>query len=132
VTATPLPCEEILFRFITSRRCLDPDTKKIKAEAYLRRERDTDGLSVYIASRTDLEKRLSAWKTTFGVDSLHTGRVRTLGLDVVQKAADPPDHALIVGLPLPSENLALAERLAGALASMSRAVDRKVRRRRKD
>lgn len=131
VSAIPLPCEEIVLRLIKKRGWCDPDTQLIKADGFIRdSRRDHDGLSVNIASRTDLEEWFGRWNACYGADSLHPGRVRTLSLDVVHLENNEPDHALITGLPFREDDPALAEHLAGELARMSRPVDRTKRRRR--
>ncbi|MEH2362761.1 hypothetical protein [Nostoc sp.] len=51
---------------------------------------------------------------------MHVGRIRDLGLDVIQ---DSSDHANIIGLPDVNDDPVTAERLAGLLAKQSRIID---------
>lgn len=126
---TPLACSEIVLRAILKKGWLD-QYERINAHAFIRRPSEPDGLSVNIHSKTpELTLWLSSFKTSFGADSLHTGRVRNigLGLDVGQTEADrqaQPDHAVITGVPLQDEDALLAERIASELTRICRAVDR--------
>jgi hypothetical protein len=135
VDETPLPCPEIILRAIVKARWIDEDTGEIKADAFIRDPaRDADGLSVNIGRLTGLEVWLSSFKASYGTDSLHTGRVRALGIDVVQTAEDmtsDPAHALIVGIPSQEEDALAAERTASSLRNMPRSVDRTRRKQRK-
>jgi hypothetical protein len=128
VPFTPLHCEEIVLRALLKRGWLDDETKRIKPDAFiLDPDKDKDGLSVNVCSKTDLEAWLRSFNKSFGADSLHTGRVRTLGLDVGQTEQDVlegPDHAVIAGLPLQEDDPDRAESLASELARMSRTFDR--------
>jgi hypothetical protein len=132
VSNTPVPCPEILLRAITKAGWIDQDTGEIDSGAYIGDPaRDLDELSVNIAQLTDTEEWLSSFRASFGADSLHTGHVRSLGIDVVQTAEDlasRPSHALIVGVPSQEQDALAAERLASSLQHMSRAVDRKRRK----
>ncbi len=85
----------------------------------MRKAKDSDGLSVGIASKHPISEFIEGFNTCYGVFTLHVGRVRELDLDIVP---DSPQHANIVGVPFPSENAALAERLAGKLAKQARAI----------
>lgn len=129
---TPLPCEEIVLRALRRKDWFDEDTKRITPAAFLRWPgRDRDGLSVNIQARTNLEVWLATFNKSYGADSLHTGKVRTLGLDVgqtEQDLRDQWDHALITALPFAEDDPDRAESLASELAKMSRAVDRTVRK----
>ncbi|MBI3469570.1 MAG: hypothetical protein HY000_41745 [Planctomycetes bacterium] len=49
--------------------------------------------------------------------SLHVGRLRDIGLDVVP---DEPQHANITNLPYPQDDPVTAERLAGLIARQAR------------
>lgn len=113
-----VPCEEILYRAVTRRGWLDPDTNRVKADAFFRRA-DEESLSVFIASVCTPQECAATFNRCFGVYSLHTGKVRTLNLDVVQ---DEPQHAGIIGLPDPQERPLEAERLAGLLAKQARRI----------
>jgi len=70
---------------------------------------------------------------SFGADTLHTGRIRDLDLEIGQTEVDiqgRTGHALIVGVPSTEEDPKRAEDLATELTKISRTLDR-VRRKRK-
>jgi hypothetical protein len=116
----PLPCSAIVYRALLKKRWLNQDIGRVEAGAYLLREKEKNrGLSVNIAAICSPQKCAGKFDKCFGVASLHVGRIRELGLDVV---ADKYDHAYIKGLPYKDDNLAEAERLAGLLAKQSRIV----------
>ncbi|MBD0263955.1 MAG: hypothetical protein ICV78_14865 [Tolypothrix sp. Co-bin9] len=116
----PLPCNAIVYRVLLKKRWINEDTQRVDAGAYFLREKEKDtGLSVNIAASCSPQQCTEKFDKCFGVASLHVGRIRELGLDVV---ADKPDHAYIKGLPYKEDNLAEAERLAGLLAKQSRIV----------
>jgi hypothetical protein len=77
---------------------------------------------------TEVDEWLSTtFNKSFGADSLHTGRVRDLQLEIGQTEKDLRDgtgHALIIGLPSLEEDAQKAEDLATALRNISRQVDR--------
>ncbi len=131
--ANPISCEEIVYRAITKKGWIDPVTLQLNANAFVLQTKDKDdGLSVYLKSAVhDLgAKLLEQFKCSFGADTLHVGRVRTLDLDVLNDAAGPdPAHGFISGLPSPDDNPELAERLASQLRDMSRSLDRTKRER---
>lgn len=132
---TPLRCEEIVLRALLNRGWFDEKTERITPDAFIRDpKKDKDGLSVNVCSKTDLEAWLRSFNTSFGADTLHTGRVRTLGLDVGQTEQDlleGPEHAVIAGLPFQEDDPDRAESLASELARMSRRFDRIFRKKKK-
>jgi hypothetical protein len=103
VFVTHLLCPIIVLRAVLKKKWLDDDGR-ITSTAFLRDPRHPDGLSVNVADLTDTNQWLSNFTRSFGADSLHSGRVRELGLEIGQTEADiaesPPAHALITGLPL--------------------------------
>lgn len=127
---THLLCPIIVVRAVLRRVWLD-DAGRITSTAFLRDPKHPDGLSVNIADLTDTQMWLSKFRKSFGADSLHSGRVRELGLEIGQTETDlaesPPAHALITGLPLTDEDPKRAEDLATELVKRSRAVDRQKR-----
>ena len=134
VPITPLPCEEIVLRSLLKKNWFDEETKRIKADAFIRDPRkDVDGLSVNIHSTTDVPLWLAEFNRSFGADTLHSGRIRMLpGLDVAQTdedVADQLNHAVITGVPFADDEPKLAESLASRLAAMSRTLDRTKRQR---
>jgi hypothetical protein len=134
VAITPLPCEEIVVRALLKKQWLHEDTKRIKADAFIRDpKKDPDGLSVNIGSRTETSVWLGGFSRSFGADSLHTGRVRDIDsdLDIGQTEEDAlaaPAHAVIIGLPFSDEDPERAESLASRLVEISRSLDRTQRR----
>lgn len=129
---THLLCRCIVLRAILSRRWLDSDNCITSTAFLYDRAKHADGLSVNIALDTDLDAWLGAFNKSFGADSLHSGRIRDLRLDVGQTASDlegDRSHAVIVGLPSPDEDPCRAEDLATELAHICRKVDRLIRKR---
>jgi hypothetical protein len=114
----PLSCSSIIYRALLRKRWIDQDTGRVKADAYFLRDSEA-GLSVNIAEVCSPEQCAKPFINCFGVASLHVGRVRDLGLDVVR---DSQIHANITGLPHRADDVAEAERLAGLLAKQSRIV----------
>jgi hypothetical protein len=115
-----LPCSTIVYRALLSKDWLDPDTGEVTENAYLLRDyRNETKLSVKIAEICTAEKCKSQFSPCFGVASLHVGRIRDIGLDVV---ADRDDHASIIGLPSKKHDPDRAEQLASKLAEQSRIV----------
>jgi hypothetical protein len=132
---TPLSCEEIVLRALLRRNWCHEDTKRIKADAFIRDpKRDLDGLSVNIRSKTQAESWLASFNRSFGADTLHTGNIRDIGqeLNVGQAEEDAevaPEHAIITGLPFSDDDPERAEILASRLVEISRTFDRTMRRR---
>jgi hypothetical protein len=135
VTVTPLPCEEIVLRALLKRNWCHEDTKRIKADAFIRDPRkDLDGLSVNIHSKTDSESWLANFSRSFGADTLHTGSIRNIDreLNVGQAEEDADayrEHAIITGLPFSDDDPERAEILASRLVEISRTFDRTMRKR---
>jgi hypothetical protein len=127
VFVTHLLCPIIVLRAVLKKRWLDADGR-ITSTAFLRDPKHPDGLSVNVAELTDTNQWLSNFSRSFGADSLHSGRVRELGLEIGQTEEDlsetPQAHALITGLPLTDEDPKRAEDFATELVKRSRAVDR--------
>ena len=114
----PLACSTIVYRAMARKNWVDATTQSVLPAAFMRRlpPADEDGLSVDIHSAGSCSLALSK---CHGVASLHVGRVRNLGLDVV---VDEPPHANITSLPRTTEDAARAERLASQLARQARLV----------
>lgn len=116
----PLPCSAIVYRALLRKQWIDEDTGTVKARAYfLRQEKNEQGLSVRIASACSPKQCAARFTNCYGVASLHVGRIRDLGLNVVP---DSPSHANIIGLPYKEDDPATAERLADLLAQQSRII----------
>lgn len=114
----PLACSTIVYRAMARKNWVDATTQSILPAAFMRRlpPADEDGLSVDIHSARSCSLALNK---CHGVASLHVGRVRNLGLDVV---VDEPPHANITGLPSTTDDAARTERLASQLARQARLV----------
>lgn len=112
-----LPCKSVVYRALR-KRWVDEDTGKIKADAFFLRPNES-GISVNIAETCSPQESAKSLNKCSAIASLHVGRVRQLGLDVVQ---DSRTHANLTGLPYQDDNLAEAERLAGLLAKQSRLI----------
>jgi hypothetical protein len=131
VLATHLLCPIIVLRVILKPAWLD-ESKRINAHAFVHDPaRHPDGLSVNVALDTNVEQWLSSFKSSYGADTLHCGRIRRLGLEVGHTEADleqDVSHAVIVGLPSQDEDPQRAEDLATELARIARTFDRTRRR----
>jgi len=108
----PLPVCQIVFRAIR-KRWLDQGQQVLSAAFMLRT--DETGLSVDTTSA----KSCASLLKNCAVASLHVGRIRSLGLDVISDAAE---HANILGIPQEPDKVAEAEYLAGQLAKQARYV----------
>lgn len=118
-----IPCNWIVYRII-KRRWLDPDFPgRIKSDAFFRRNpADRDGLSVFRASEYTPEYSAKQLQGCKHVASLHVGRLRDLGLEVIP---DPEDQTklLISNLPFENPRDANLERLAGKTAATARLIE---------
>jgi len=112
-----LPCTSIVYLAILRRAWINQDTGRIQSGAFIRRPSDVDGLSISIAAACSPEQCMAQFRACFGLATLHVGRMRDLGLNVI---ADAPDHACITGLPVQDHDPLHAERLARLLASQAR------------
>ncbi len=114
----PLSCSAIVYRALLRKKWINEDTGEVKADAFFLRENEA-GLSVNIAESCSPQKCVASFKKCSAVASLHVGRVRELGLDVIR---DSKIHANLTKLPHEDDNLAEAERLAGLLAKQARLI----------
>jgi hypothetical protein len=112
-----LACKSILYRVILRSRSRDPDTGEPLPDLFLRRPGDHRGLSVNIAEHCTPADCVAPFARTYGIVTLHVGRIRDIRLDV---EPDAPDHANIVGIPFPDDDPREAERFAGLLARQAR------------
>lgn len=127
-----LACEALVWRLLRRKAWIDADTDLILPDAYLRRKDvDMDGLSVGIKGVCTLDEFKASLNKVHGVVTLHVGRVRDLGLDIMpddprlvaeQGRKYDPCHANIVNVPYVEDDPKEAERLAGLLARQSRWV----------
>jgi hypothetical protein len=111
-----LPCSTIVFRALIWEDCVDSKSGRVMPAAFMRRNHE-QGLSVGVNTTVDDYLRKHFKKPTYGVGTLHVGRLRDLQLEVVQ---DKPDHATLTGVPKASDNPVEAERLASQLARQAR------------
>jgi hypothetical protein len=123
VQVPALECTDIVLRALRASSWVDN-----LHEAFLLRagERDT-GISVSYNCSPDVCR--NTLQKSYGVVSLHVGKVRTLGLDVVP---DELSHANITGLPSKEDNPAEAEHVANLLAKQARFVDKGLKKRTED
>jgi hypothetical protein len=127
-----LESDGIVYRAVTRGQWIDEDTGELKPDAFLRREADEDGISVYIQRYCSPEWVAAKFNRTKAVISVRVGDLRALGLEVVPdppESPDYPEHACITGLPFhdddPARAVFLAERIAaGSQFGYRRAASR--------
>lgn len=114
-----IQCNAILYRLLTKSLWIDLDGG-IALDAFYRRA-DEEGISVFVAAMCSLDEAKSMLNRVKGIATLHAGRVRAIGLEVVP---DPDDeqHAEIMGLPLRDDDEGLATYFADLLAEQARLV----------
>jgi hypothetical protein len=114
--AESLPCQTLAYRAMARKNWIDKQANRVLPAAYVRRPSpaDEDGLSVDVASPQSCAATL---RQCYGVASLHVGRIRDIGLDVV---VDSAPHAVISEVPRREEDRVRAERFASLLARQSR------------
>jgi hypothetical protein len=107
-----------VFRACTNKNFLNNTRTEIRDRAYLRRKKDTDGLSMGLSSEDavrDLEN--------FGVIGIGVGPIMNLPRNLeVRHDPELAGHALIQGLPYVDENETLATDVAWELVKLSRIV----------
>ncbi|MGH9929238.1 MAG: hypothetical protein ACREA9_08420 [Pyrinomonadaceae bacterium] len=108
----PYQCEQIVFRAQLYKEWVK--NGKVKKQAFYRLNKDEHGISV---SSTEESCGEGLTDPIHGKLTLHIGRIRTLGLDVIP---DTPTHGNIQDIPTREENDALARTLAEDLADMAR------------
>ncbi|VXD17103.1 hypothetical protein PL8927_550203 [Planktothrix serta PCC 8927] len=94
--------DTILYRAITNKKWIDPDTKAVDAEAFIlrwfpKREEYEKALSAALKPEQAYNRLFKCW----GVICLTVRDVRELGLDAIQ---DKPDHVSIINVPNPQTN----------------------------
>jgi len=107
-----------VYRALLRKDWFDPVASIVLPAAFFRRPapKDEDGLSLDIDSP---QSCVASFNRTYGVASLHVGRIRDVQLDV---EIDEAPHANIIRLPRKEEELAQAEFLAGQLARQARYI----------
>ena len=114
------PCGTIVYRLILRRSWIDPDDQtKIKAEAFMRRTTDEDGLSVFDSYRIEQQACIETSNSCHGIATLHVGTLRNGGLTVIR---DPTDwrKILITNAPFENSGDANQEHLADTIAEGAR------------
>lgn len=109
----PYACTQIVHRACLRKDWIKNDGK-IKKQAFFRLFNDHDGISVAPSAEACSSQLRDP---IFGTITLHVGRVRTLGLDVIP---DSPAHANIQDVPRRDEDDTLARTIAEDLAAMAR------------
>jgi hypothetical protein len=113
----PLECGTLVYRAIR-RKWVDDETGELGTIAFLRMPKDTTGLSVSPATTCTVEDCAATLERCYAVVSLHVGKIRTLGLDVIP---DFIHHANInTSIPFQNEDPFEAENYATKLLSVSR------------
>jgi hypothetical protein len=112
LTQPPYDCTQIVYRAQIYEDWVK--NGRVKHQAFTRRRVDVMGISV---GPTPEDSRAGLSNPIFGYISLHVGRVRTIGLDVVP---DSPAHANITGIPFREDDMAEHGRLTRLLAGMAR------------
>ena len=116
-----LDCVDIVFRAVIRTKHWSRDTRRPLAAAFLLRTSPNGTREGALSVSYDCSPQECAddFNKCYGVASLHVGRVRNLGLDVIP---DEPNHANVTGLPHPADNPAEAERFARELRRQARPV----------
>jgi len=117
----PLDDDETVYRAILRKQWIDPDSKTIKPDAFIRRPvKDDDGLSVFRSRLVRPEEVANRFRQCYGLCELEVRAIRKLGLDVLTTREADPAHAVIIGLPTRDENLLQAMNLAVELSKNAR------------
>jgi hypothetical protein len=111
-----LQCQQIVLRALIRAPHIDRVKKRVLAAAFILRDNEQE-LSVKYECTS--EECAGQFNKCYGVASLHVGRVRDLGLDVVP---NQPRHANVVGLPHPGSDFVEAERFARRLLAQPRLI----------
>ncbi|SRR5712692_136880 len=110
-------CSQIVYRAATGSDWIRQNGKVRKQAFYRRQNHDPNGLS---CAPTQADCTLHLDRPTHGTITLHVGRVRDLGLDVIPT---DPTHANIVGVPYrEGDDKARATFLASKLAEIARSI----------
>lgn len=109
----PYLCEQIVYRAQLYKDWVSK-SGKVRKQAFFRMNKDEHGISV---SSTAASCGEGLDDPIHGKITLHVGRVRTLGLDVIP---DTPAHANIQEVPTRAQDDTLARTIAEDLADMAR------------
>jgi hypothetical protein len=112
---------ELVYRGLTKKKHISDDNRTVTFEAYLRRDRDTDGLSVGATQYAVTSRLMFPLK---GIASLPVEGIRRMYNDASKKyldvVFDHSDHGNINrGVPYLSQDPNTAEALGGDLARIS-------------
>ncbi len=113
----PIPCGEILYRLLTKASWISQDGD-VALAAFYRRDVN-DNISVFKSSVCPLEEAQTKLGGVKAIVTLHTGRVRDMGLRVVTDL-DNTQHAEILGIPLVEDDIDGANYYADGLAEQAR------------
>jgi hypothetical protein len=131
-----LPDDCLVYRAVLKRDFIDQETRRPRPGAFLPRNsvKKKDGstgreedLSVSIAAELSADDLAASFSKCYGIAQLQVGAIRRLGpglgrdLDVKRDPAEdaPRGHALITGMPHPSQDPTRAERLATLLVELA-------------
>jgi hypothetical protein len=113
-----------LYRAIRRKEWFDPeDGKRVKAEAFMRRPKDQDGLSVFDSQRINQKDCIEANLSCHGVATLHVGTLRDHGLSIIRDPSDPK-KILITDMPFENSNDEAQDTLLDAVAASARISNR--------
>ncbi|MGL4503418.1 MAG: hypothetical protein ACRC2M_22525 [Planktothrix sp.] len=108
--------DTILYRAITKKGWINPDTKAVYAEAFIlriKRGNYEEALSAALEPEQSYNRLSKCW----GVICFTVRDVRELGLDAIQ---DKPDHVSIINVPNPETHEKEATDIGTKLAKKSR------------
>lgn len=112
--------DTILYRAITKKAWINPDTKTVHEKAFIlrwikTREKYEDNLSAALEPEQAYNRLSKCW----GVIRFTVRDVRELGLDAIQ---DKPDHVKIINVPNPETQEKEAKDIAAKLAKKAQLV----------
>jgi hypothetical protein len=118
--ADSVPRDAEVFRACTNKNFLNNTRSAIRDRAYLRRKKDTDGLSLGLTP----DEAVRELSENFGIIGVFVGAVEDIPERHLSVRPDPdlPGHALLNGLPYVEENETLATDIAWELVNVSRIV----------
>ena len=120
-TGNILPCSAIVFRAVLRPGWVDKDSGKVMPAAFFRRHPPKDTLGISVGHSCDVQSYLRQFNKSHGAMTLHVGRIRDVGLDVIPDGPTGiPCHAVITGAPYPGDDTLRAESLALDLARQAR------------
>ena len=115
-----LPCSTIVLRAALKAGWVDKEHGKVMPAAFFLRAKPNDEDGISVGHSCDLNSHLSQFNKTYGAATLHVGRIRDIGLDVIRGGPNDPSHAVITGVPYREDDPLRAESLALQLARQAR------------